>query len=84
MCFKSLPINTLCFVGIRGNASKSTVNLPRVKVGVPYTDFKPLYQILTNIFFPLGKLYSVKPVLGDWQSSYRWCKKDEMASVIII
>ena len=25
-----------------------------------------------------NKLYSVKPVLGDWQSSYRWCRKDEV------
>ena len=25
-----------------------------------------------------NKLCSVKPVLGDWQSSYRWCRKDEI------
>ena len=26
----------------------------------------------------MNKLHSVKPVLGDWQSSYRRCKKDEV------
>ena len=26
----------------------------------------------------LNKLHSVKPVLGDWQSSYRRCRKDEV------
>ena len=25
-----------------------------------------------------NKLHSVKPVLGDWQSSYRRCRKDEV------
>ena len=25
-----------------------------------------------------SKLHSVKPVLGDWQSSYRRCRKDEV------
>ena len=34
--------------------------------------------VSTNISFPLGKLHSVKPVLGDWQSSYRQCRKDEI------
>ena len=52
----------LCWVpshiGIRGNekadsATKSALDLPRVKVGVPNTDFN---TILTNIFFPLGKM----------------------------
>ena len=26
----------------------------------------------------MNKLHSVKPVLGDWQSSYRQCRKDEV------
>ena len=26
----------------------------------------------------MNKLHSVKPVLGDWQSSYRRCRKDEV------
>ena len=44
--------------------------------------------LLINIFFPIGKmigmvssrkkLHSVKLVLGDWQSSYRRCRKDEV------
>ena len=81
--------------GIMGN-EKSALDLPRAKVGVPYTDFK--YSISQYIFSiwqddwnsaVMNKLPSVKPVLGDWQSSYRWCRKDEVvlccaASVIHI
>ena len=26
----------------------------------------------------VNKIHSVKPVLGDWQSSYRQCRKDEV------
>ena len=47
-----------------------------------------LNTVSANIFYPLGKhdwngavankLHSVKPVLGDWQSSYRRCRKDEV------
>ena len=40
--------------------------------------------ILPNLFFPFGKmiskLHSIKPVLGDWQSSYRQCRKAEVVS----
>ena len=51
-----------------------------------YTDFKHL--ISQYIFSTwqddwngavVNKLHSVKPVLGDWQSSYRRCRKDEVA-----
>ena len=76
--------------GIKGNgksdsAAKSALDLPRTKVGVPYTDFK--YLIGQYIFSTwqddwngavVNKLHSVKPVLGDWQSSYRRCRKDEV------
>ena len=44
--------------------------------------------VSASIFFPLGKMIGmvrlrtsfilVKPVLGDWQSSYRRCRKDEI------
>ena len=87
--------------GIKGNekaesAAKSALDLSRAKVGVPYTDFK--YLISQYIYSTrqddwngavMNKLHSVKPVLGDWQSSYRWCRKDEVvfcvpASVIHI
>ena len=61
-------------VGIRGNektdlAAKSALDLPRAKVGVPYTDFK--YLIDQYIFSTwqddwngavINKLHSVKPV----------------------
>ena len=76
--------------GIRGNekadsAAKTALDLPRTKVGVPYTDFK--YLIGQYIFSTwqddwngavMNKLHSVKPVLGEWQSSYRRCRKDEV------
>ena len=84
----------LCWVpshtGIKGNekadfAAKSALDLPRTKVGVPYNDFK--HCINQYIFSTwqddwngavANKLHSVKPVLGDWQSSYRRCRKDEV------
>ena len=79
-----------CWVPIKGNekadsAAKSALDLHRAKVGVPYTDFK--YLISQYIFSTwqddwngavMNKLHSVKPVLGDWQSSYRRCRKDEV------
>ena len=76
--------------GITGNekadlAAKSALDLPRAKVGVPYADFKYLIgQYIFSIWQDdwngavINKLHSVKPVLGDWQSSYRRCRKDEV------
>ena len=77
-------------IGIRSNqnadsAAKSALDLPLVEVGVPCTHFK--YHINQYILSTwqdhwkgvvANKLHSLKPVLGDWQSSYRWCKKDEV------
>ena len=61
------------------------LDLPRAKVGVPYTDFKHLIgQYIFSTWQDdwngavVNKLHSVKPVLGDWQSSYRRCRKDEV------
>ena len=76
--------------GIKGNekadsAAKSAWDLPCTKVGVPSNDFK--HCINQYIFSTwqddwngavMNKLHSVKPVLGDWQSSYRRCRKDEV------
>ena len=67
-----------CF-GIRDNekadsAAKSALDLPRVKVGVSYND--DWNGAVAN------KLHYVKPVLGDWQTSYRWCRKDEVDCVV--
>ena len=76
--------------GIKGNekadfAAKSALDLPRSKVGVPYSDFKHLIsQYICSTWqndwngAVINKLHSVKPVLGDWQSSYRQCRKDEV------
>ena len=64
---------------------KSGFDLPRVKVGVPYTDFKHhINQYVLSTWQDdwngavANMLHSVKPVLGDWQSSYRRCRKDEV------
>ena len=82
-CWVGLPSN----IGIRGNekadsAAKSAFDLPRVKVGVPNTDFKHhINQCILSTWQDdlngavANKLHSV---LGDWQSSYRRCRKDEV------
>ena len=85
---------TLCwvpsYVGIRGNekanaAAKSALDLPHVKVGVPNTDFKHhINQYILSTWQDdwngavTNKLHSVKPVVGDWQSSYKQCMKDDV------
>ena len=84
--FSWVPSHT----GIKGNekadsAAKSALDLPRTRVGVPYNDFK--HCINQYIFSTwqddwndavMNKLHSVEPVLGDWQSSYRRRRKDEV------
>ena len=59
--------------------------LPRTMVGVHYNDFNQyISQNILSIWQDdwngavVNKLHSVKPVLGDWQSSYRRCRKDEV------
>ena len=61
------------------------MDLPCVKVGISYTDFE---RVINHYVFSTwqddwngavtNRLYSVKAVLGDWQSSYRRCRKDEI------
>ena len=77
-------------IAIRGNekadsAAKSAFDFPSIKVGVSYCDFKHLISQYT--FFTcqddwngavMNKLHSVNSVLGDWQSSYRRCRKDKV------
>ena len=83
-------ILTIKHTGIGGNekadsATKSALELPHAKVGVPATDFK--HCISQHILFTWKdewngtvayKLHYMKPVLGDWQSSYRRRRKDEV------
>ena len=85
---------TFCWVpshvGIKGNekadsTAKSALELPRVKVGVPNTDFKHhINQYIISTWQDdwngavANKLHSIKPVLGDWQSSYSQYRKDEI------
>ena len=67
------------------STAKSALDVPRVKVGVPNTDFKHhINQYIISIWQEdwngavVNKLHSVKLVLGDWQSSYSQCRKDEV------
>ena len=84
--FYMLPIKTLFFcwvpslIAIRGNekagsVAKSTLDVPCVKVYVPYTDFKHhISQYILSTWQDdwnsavMNKLHSVKPVLEDWQA----------------
>ena len=86
--------NVFCWVprhiGIRGNekadsAARSALDLPCVKVVVPNPDFKhKINQCIISTWQDdwngaiTNKLHSVTPVLVDWQSSYRRCRKDEV------
>ena len=77
-------------IGIRGNeradsAAKSALDLPHANVGVHCNDFKPcISQYILSTWQDdwngavANKLHSVKPVLRDWQSSYRRCRKNEV------
>ena len=77
---------------IRGNekadSAKSALELPHVKVGVPYTDCISQYISSTWQGAVANKLHFVKPVMGDWQSSFMRCRKKLScvvpASVILI
>ena len=67
------------------SAAKSTSELSRAKVDVPYSDSKHLIsQYILSTWqedwngVVAMKLHSVKPVQGNWQSSYMQCKKDEV------
>ena len=92
--FFILPIMTLLFVGdpamLPLRAMKRQTLLPSLlwiclvsRLG--YSTLT-LNSILTNIFFPqddwngavTNKLHSVKPFLGNLQSSYRQCRKNEV------
>ena len=70
------------------SAANSALDLPRVKVGVPNTDFKHhIKQYILSTWQDnwngavSNKLHSVKTVLGDWQSAYRQCRKDKLDCV---
>ena len=63
---------------------QTLLDLPQAKVDAPYYDFKHcIYGYIISTWQDAWngavakKLSSVIPVLGDWQSSYMWCRKDE-------
>ena len=82
------------YTGIGGNvkadsAAKSALELPHTKVGVPYIDFKHcISQYILSSWqgdwngAVANKLHSVKPVLGDWQSSYGRCTRIKLPCVV--
>ena len=86
VCLSRLPF---CWipghVGIRGTEKAESAAMPRVKVGVPNTDFKHhINQYIMSTWQDdwngavANKLHSIKPLLGDWQSFYRQWMKDEV------
>ena len=84
--YNVLPKKTVfCWVpshtGIRGNekadsAAKSALDLPRAKYLISQYIFSTWQDDWNGAV--MNKLHSVKPVLGEWQSSYRRCRKDEV------
>ena len=58
-------------------AAKSALDLSHVKIGVLYTDFIYISQYIISTWQDDWN-GAVKLVLGDWQSSNRWCRKDEV------
>ena len=59
-------------------AAKSALDLPRVMISIAYVDFKHhIKQYILSTWqddwdgVVTNKLHSLKPILGDWQSSYR-------------
>ena len=66
-------------------AANAALNLPHADLGIPYTDFK--FQVHKYIISNWqdewnnvgeNKVCSVKAVLGDGYSSYRWSRWDEI------
>ena len=67
-------------IGIRSHeradsATNSALYLPRATVGVPYNDFK---HYNNQYILSTWQDDSNGADLGDWQSSYRRCRKDEV------
>ena len=86
--------NVFCWlpshVGIKGNekadiAAKSALTLNISGLKIPFTDFKPCINTFLHNKWQMSwnatvfnKLHSIKPSLGDWQSSYRIDRKEEV------
>ena len=69
----------------RQTAAESALELPFAKVGIPYNYFKrKINHCILSAWQDdwngeiANMLHSTKPVLGDWQSSYRRCMMDEV------
>ena len=81
-------VPSLCGIGRNEKAdlaTKAALNLPYANLGILYTDLK--YHINKYIIsnwqdewndVGANKPRSVKPVFGEWQSSYRQSRKDEV------
>ena len=77
-------------VGIKGNekadiAAKSALTLNISGLKIPFSDFKPCINTFLHNKWQMSlnaavfnKLHSIKPSLGDWQSSYRIDRKEEV------
>ena len=66
-------------------AAKAALNFPHANLGIPHTNPKfPINKYIMSNWQDewndagVNKLHSVKLVLGEWQSSYRWLRRDEV------
>ena len=73
----------LSHIDIKGNekadtAAKSALDLPHVKAGILYSNFKHCISqyILSTWQDDGGSFYQASPPTGDWQSSYRQYRKN--------
>ena len=83
LCIKQFL--TASNIDFSDSAAKSNLDLPHVKIGLPNTDFKHhINHYILSIWqddwngMVANKLHSLKLVLGDWQSSYKQCRKDKV------
>ena len=77
-------------IGIRGNekadmAAKESLDIDISDVKVPYTDYKPfISRYVFNKWQERwssclnNKLYNIKPILGEWQPSFRPYRREEV------
>ena len=77
-------------MGIHGNehadlAAKSALSQDILPFKIPYSDFKPLINVLLYDKWQSdwneqvnNKLHSIKSVLGEWLPAFRSCRREEI------
>ena len=85
LCFVLYPAILALGAMKSQTATKSVLEEPLANVGVSYNDVKQcLSQYILSTWQDnwsgavTNKLHSVNPILGDWQSSYTWCRNSDI------